>query len=548
MPENKLLWQPGFSLSRKPAKKSIARRNKHAAKGNAPQEYEFVCEYPVRESVSSDPEPERFIRRTGEVATNLGTNECQTIPDGESSQDLDETDWPSGSAPAWSSNGNSPAESSDRTPLQETNSTAHTHRGSIQAAIVLPESGGLAYTRQNDYHTLTPSSILYNTISQRFEPILARYNEEFCKIPLTSDLQLNPFQYRDGSNSEPLFLLHAVMALAGHHVESPNIEHHHRTALKLLREGVNKWCNIPDIYHMLDTIIILFSLDETRSTLGNWAIHLTGAFALLEAYGGVKNWIQSPRAVVQVGLLTWWDAIISLLSREDCVFPYSYFEAVILNHREKEWDYFSLCGCPLQLVEIVMRLARLTAEKRQSLSMRYVKFDDAIISEIEKLLESWQHEPPPTSLQDEASMHQDLDTMHCSEAWRNGLLLYLYRVFQWEPGSRVAMRATLRARITADHVFACREDSLVAKQALLPLFFAGCELRDESTRRKILRYCALWDDMTRYHMFDSTIPLLREIWAEQEQKGFDDIWWGQVVDRAHATGSRDALKMRLCFG
>ncbi|KAI0813724.1 fungal-specific transcription factor domain-containing protein [Xylaria sp. FL0064] len=548
MPESKLLWQPVFSLSRKPAKKSIPRRNRHAAKGNTPQEYEFVCEYPISESVSSGQEPTGSSRRTVEVTANLGTNDHQTRPSSELSQDPEETDWPSGSVIAWSSNGNSLAQDSDDTLLQETENTANAHRDPAQAATILPDSGELAYTGHHDYHTLTPSRILYNTIFQRFEPILTRYNKEFCKIPLTSDLQINPFQYRKGSKSEPPFLVHAVMALAGHHVGSPDIEHHHRTALKLLRESVNTWCNIPDVYHMLDTIIILFSLDETRSTLGNWAIHLTGAFALLEASGGTRNWTQSPRAVVQVGLLTWWDAITSLLSREDCVFPYSYFEACISRHGEKGWDYFSLCGCPLQLVKIVMQLARLSAERRKSSSMQYVKFDDAIVSEIEKLLECWQHESSPTSLQDEASMHQDLDNMHCSEAWRNGLLLYLYRVFQWEPGSRVSISAPLHARKIADHVFACREDSLVAKQALLPLFFAGCELRDESTRRKILRYCTLWDDMTRYHMFNSTIPLLREIWAEQERKGFDDVWWGQVVDRAHLTESRGTLKMRLCFG
>ncbi|KAI1358112.1 fungal-specific transcription factor domain-containing protein [Xylaria arbuscula] len=197
---------------------------------------------------------------------------------------------------------------------------------------------------------------------------------------------------------------------------------------------------------------------------------------------------------------------------------------------------------------MVMQLARLSAEKSKATSMRYVKFDDAVISEIEKALESWQHESPPTSLQDEASLHEDMDTMHCSEAWRNGLLLYLYRVFRWEPGEPVSIQATLRARILTDHIFACREDGLVTKQALLPLFFGGCELRDEPTRKKIVRYCAIWDDMTRYHMFNSTIPLLKEVWADQEQKGFDNVWWGQVVDRRHAAESRDALQMRICFG
>lgn len=61
MPENQLLWQPGFSLSRQPVKKSVARRNRPAANGDAPQQYEFICEYPVPEPVPSDHEPQRSI-------------------------------------------------------------------------------------------------------------------------------------------------------------------------------------------------------------------------------------------------------------------------------------------------------------------------------------------------------------------------------------------------------------------------------------------------------------------------------------------------------
>ncbi|KAK7962028.1 uncharacterized protein PG986_002853 [Apiospora aurea] len=198
-----------------------------------------------------------------------------------------------------------------------------------------------------------------------------------------------------------------------------------------------------------------------------------------------------------------------------------------------------------------MRLARLSAEKRKSSSMQYVKFDDHVISDIEKSLESWQHVSPPTADQEESSMHQDMDSKHCSEAWRNGLLLYVYRAFRWEPGHNIPVRVTRLARATADHVFACREDnSLVAKQALLPLFFAGCELMDESTRRKILRLCSLWDEVTRYHMINSTVPLLKEVWAEQEERGFDNVWWGEVVDRMYAAEESHGgvLQVRLCFG
>ena len=65
-----------------------------------------------------------------------------------------------------------------------------------------------------------------------------------------------------------------------------------------------------------------------------------------------------------------------------------------------------------------------------------------------------------------------------------------------------------------DHVISCRDENMISKQALLPLFFAGCELRDQATQKEIVRLCSVWDEVTRYHMFRNTIPLLEEVWAE----------------------------------
>ena len=195
-----------------------------------------------------------------------------------------------------------------------------------------------------------------------------------------------------------------------------------------------------------------------------------------------------------------------------------------------------------------MQLARLGSEKRESSSMKRVTFNTTFISEIEKSLESWHHEFSATAFQDEESMQHDQDRMHCSEAWRHGLLLYIYRVFHWEPGSITPISVLYGARVIVDHVFACRDETLVAKQALLPLFFAGCELRDQSTRQKIVKSCFFWNERTRYHLFHSTIPLLTAVWAEQDTKGFENVWWGQIVDRQHRSECRSPLQRRLCFG
>lgn len=58
-----------------------------------------------------------------------------------------------------------------------------------------------------------------------------------------------------------MFLVHAVMALAGHHVKSQSTDDHHYTALKLFRESLDASSNVEDGSSMLDAIMILFSFD-----------------------------------------------------------------------------------------------------------------------------------------------------------------------------------------------------------------------------------------------------------------------------------------------
>ena len=93
-------------------------------------------------------------------------------------------------------------------------------------------------------------------------------NQVFCKIPLTVDLlQLNPFRYCTDFIPEPGFLVHAVMALAGHHVESTSTYHHCYTAIKFLRECLGANCIAGRGPSILDAIITLFSFDVSLVTL-----------------------------------------------------------------------------------------------------------------------------------------------------------------------------------------------------------------------------------------------------------------------------------------
>ena len=62
-------------------------------------------------------------------------------------------------------------------------------------------------------------------------------------------------------------MAHAVMALAGHHVGSESTQSHRHAALRLLRESLDTSTHTEDGHPMLDTIIILFSLDVCWSQL-----------------------------------------------------------------------------------------------------------------------------------------------------------------------------------------------------------------------------------------------------------------------------------------
>ena len=51
------------------------------------------------------------------------------------------------------------------------------------------------------------------------------------------------------------------MALAGHHVGSESTQSHRHAALQLLRESLDTYTHAGDGHPILDTIIILFTLD-----------------------------------------------------------------------------------------------------------------------------------------------------------------------------------------------------------------------------------------------------------------------------------------------
>ncbi|KIV86490.1 hypothetical protein PV11_02101 [Exophiala sideris] len=597
-----LSWQPGFSTHRKPFKKSIVRRSRWEGSGDSsrPRQLEFITEYPSdltepKGSSTSSPTPIHVAHgaehnvplTTGTVPlcpspVEEGTPQDHTETGDADLSILDESLlFDTEEIPLLFNGTDAGTESRpDRINIVEDKSQRTTPSNKhLTYQYMQNESSddfdgfdgalspaGLSTSSYRDLRSLSyhflhtiPPSVLYNSPFERLEPIFERYNNEFCVIPLTLDLPMNPFRYRTDASLKPGYLLHAVLALSCHHTNNSSLTNkgnqlsetvldHGRTALQLFRQALNS-DNVSKLSSsLLDTIVILFSLDEAYSLFGSWTAHLSGAYSILELGGGIEVWTRNPRTVVQVALLTWWDAVISLVNRTPCIFPYEYFESVLACCDDQFWTFFGLCGCPQSLAVPLVQLAHLAAEKQKTASMRWVVFDGSLISEIEQSLEAWSHTRSDTAFDDEESMHQDMDCMHCSEAWRNGLLLYIYRVFRWKSGDTPPVRVVSRARAILDHACACRDDHFVARQALLPLFFAGSEMADFSAQNRIRALCSTWNERTRYHMFGGMIPLLEEVWTAQMAHGPQHVWWGQIVDDKAAAESRNSLQMRICFG
>ena len=238
------------------------------------------------------------------------------------------------------------------------------------------------------------------------------------------------------------------------------------------------------------------------------------------------------------------------MSRQGCVFPNEYFESALEWHDEREWTFLGLCGCPSDLAVSAIQLAHLAAEKAKTAGMRFVIFDDDVVRSIKTPLESWRHIMPPEAWIDTETMQHDVDKMHCSEAWRHGLLLYIFRVFHWNPGEHITVEAAYHARQILDHVFACRDEGYLAKQAVFPLFLAGCEVTNESDQKRIGSFCSHWSKKTRYFMIASVMPLLEEIWAAQDAQGATNVSWWTVIDQWHTEngGACNGLPSTFCFG
>jgi len=159
-----------------------------------------------------------------------------------------------------------------------------------------------------------------------------------------------------------------------------------------------------------------------------------------------------------------------------------------------------------------------TYEKVTSLNCEWTTFNLLPVELLTDELKTWKNEDD-CSFQDLES-HEDpdikRDRYHCSEAWRQAIMLYAMRVFSKKQDQGGLQSIKFLSRLIIDHVRCIKQDALIQKQALIPICLAAVESGDEADRAFARQYNYNWSLRSRYHMFETAQTILEKIWAGWE--------------------------------
>lgn len=186
-------------------------------------------------------------------------------------------------------------------------------------------------------------------------------------------------------------------------------------------------------------------------------------------------------------------------------------------------------------------LTQIASEKRQISKLKHAIFDMSRILELERNIRGY----PIGDLapQGEAGGEELIECWHdyynAANAWKYGLLLYISRVFKWDPASQVRLSEfTSLSRLILDSVRCCRPESPMRKQLLFPVFVAGSESVDSYSRNLVRDFCDTWCQTSRYSLFGEAGAILQEIWAQRDLSPSDStVWWGSVIDGKQLDGT-----------
>ncbi|KAI9729269.1 MAG: hypothetical protein M1834_006939 [Cirrosporium novae-zelandiae] len=387
-----------------------------------------------------------------------------------------------------------------------------------------------------------PKGMLYAHLVDKYNGVLLRYNKEFCMLPLTVDFEndLNPFRCPQIHSRSADFLFHAVLALASHHLSvlednkalGERALQHQASALQQYRKAIGSGGG--QTMALLDALIdVNRCFKGAQSGLGPWRLHLAAALNMIQRGGGVELLAQSAKLRTQTSMLIWWDATVALVARSNPIFPLSYLLVILRFCHSDGWSFWILNGCPEFLVISMFKISR-AAWLMGEFPERAVEHLDEVRL-VEKELIKWQNP------------YKDDDRFHTVEAWRQCLLLYIYRIFRYNIGAGPLQMVALQAIVVLEHAQCIPQTSFLQKQVLLPVFLAGCECLHPIGRQFAKRYCAFWDDTCRYRLFRTAHDILEHVWAELDSKE-PDLWWGPIIDRCKEKDQVPGMKLEFLFG
>ncbi|KAH7108793.1 fungal-specific transcription factor domain-containing protein [Dactylonectria estremocensis] len=429
----------------------------------------------------------------------------------------------------------------------------------------VPAAGFVAETTERTA-ARSPSPIIHEPSSSAdsLSRLLARYDEEFCILPLTNDFEANPFRYNIETGRGSQLLLHCILALSYKHVNRDTggyykeATHHKKQAVQLLRdmEAESKCQSFEPTF--LDAVLILMTLDCATSAHGPWLSYLHRAHRILEATEAL-NVTKTPRMKAQIDMLVWWDVTLAMTSRQGCVLSESTIMNQFNSNEAADPTFYNISGCPEDLFKHMIRLGTYARELELASTMTCVNFDVGPVLAVEKSITEWSapefNDLYEQNLQQDDSIgepkgpdseelaHYKQDLHHCAEAWRYGLLIYIEKVFKWRRKKAPSPLLGFLARKTLNNVLSCRRNLMLQKQLLLPVFLAGCETKDKFLRQEARDYCNWWNEKTRYDMFLTTTALLEEVWATKDPQS----WWGSIIDDKTRAGTGSAARQYL-FG
>jgi len=235
-----------------------------------------------------------------------------------------------------------------------------------------------------------------------------------------------------------------------------------------------------------------------------------------------------------------------LISRETPILPVTYLEGIIRHGRNDVWNYFTLVGCREEFIIAMIKLAKLSMQKEKAEEMEWLVFDNSGVDEVEEVLREWPSIHPEYDENKTCeTLELERDRYHCDEAWRNGLLLYIARVFRWKRNGPVPGSVRYLSRVILDHSRSIRPSSTVQKQVLLPVFLAGSEMPDEVSRDFARDYCKWWTKSCGFKMFSDVSSYLEDVWSLQDDYSLTGTWWATIIDRRRKQSSQTDLPQIL---